>query len=395
MSALPLRGFPATNARPIRSLAIVTPFYPPHVGGVERYAQEFARAALGLGLSINVVTTASVRKPVEAVEDGGVRVLRLPAFNLPVMGSHYPISVTGWRRAERHLQCEVVMAHTRFFMTTLAASAVTARQSRPLYVVDHGSGPLRSCPRALASASLVYERAVTALLKRRSAKFLAVSAASAEWLRYFDIGDAEVIPNGIAPRAAMPPRNVDAFGRAVILFAGRLIPEKGVRELVKAVESLVREGRNLQLRIAGDGPLSNFVQDRASSAGFLRYLGRLTPAEVAVEMDKATMFVNPSNYPEGLPTTLLEAGAAALPVISTPRGGSGDLIRNGETGWLIPGSTPSHLAAAMREVMAQPDEAIRRGAKLFRLVQADYAWPSIVERFLEHAARLRDDEAAQ
>ena len=87
----------------IRSLAIVTPFYPPHVGGVERYAQGFARAAMEIGLSVNVVTTDSVKRPVESTEDGGIRVLRLPAHNIPVMGSHYPIAPSGWKHAEPFL----------------------------------------------------------------------------------------------------------------------------------------------------------------------------------------------------------------------------------------------------------------------------------------------------
>src|SRR5580704_16312467 len=102
----------------VRSLAIVTPFYPPHVGGVERYTQGFANAASQLGVTVNVVTTDSVRRPSETTDGGPIRILRLPARNLPVMGSHYPIALTGWKIAARFLECDVVMAHTRFFMTT-------------------------------------------------------------------------------------------------------------------------------------------------------------------------------------------------------------------------------------------------------------------------------------
>ncbi len=169
----------------IRSLAIVTPFYPPHVGGVERYAQEFARAAMEIGLSVNVVTTDSVKRPVESTEDGGIRVLRLPAHNIPVMGSHYPIAPSGWKNGEPFLDCDVVMAHTRFFMTTLLAARITARRRKRICVVDHGSGPLRVSPRPLALASLVYERVATAALKRLSARFFGVSRASTDWLREF------------------------------------------------------------------------------------------------------------------------------------------------------------------------------------------------------------------
>ncbi|HEY6325523.1 MAG TPA: glycosyltransferase family 4 protein [Candidatus Cybelea sp.] len=377
---------------PIESLAIVTPFYPPHVGGVERYAQEFARAAADLGLTVNVITTDAVRRPLESTDDG-VRVLRLPAYNLPMMGSTYPISLSGWHRAAELLRCDAVMAHTRFFMTTPIAAVLAARQGRRICVVDHGSGPLRSSS-VFALASLAYEHAVTSALKRLSPRFFAVSGASADWLRRFNINDAQVVPNGIRLLGEAPSRAPDAFAMPVVFFAGRLIPEKGARQLVEAVERLVREGSNIQLRIAGQGPLSRLLSERASEAGFLKYLGQLSPEQVAAEMASATIFVNPSDYPEGLPTTLLEAGAAALPVISTPRGGSVDLIRNGVTGWLIPDNAPGSIASALREVLAQPDEALRRGLALFSLVRDRYTWPSIVKKFLAYAGSANSQKVA-
>ncbi len=225
-------------------------------------------------------------------------------------------------------------------------------------------GPLRSLS-LFALASLAYEHAVTAALKRLSPRFFAVSAASADWLHRFNIDDAEVVPNGVEPLREAPSRTPGAFAKPVVFFAGRLIPEKGVRQLVAAVERLVRQGADVQLRIAGQGPLSRFLTERASEAPFLQYLGQLSPEQIAAEMASATVFVNPSDYPEGLPTTLLEAGAAALPVISTPRGGSVDLIRNGTTGWLIPDNAPESIVASLSEALAQPDGDSPRHRALF------------------------------
>jgi glycosyltransferase involved in cell wall biosynthesis len=366
----------------IRSLAIVTPFYPPHVGGVERYAQEFARAALGLGISVNIVTTDSVRRPVEATEDGGIRILRLPAHYLPVMGSHYPISLSGWQRAGELLRCDVVMAHTRFFMTTLQAAKITARRGQRICVVDHGSGPLRSSPRALALAALAYERAVTAKLKRTQPRFFAVSAASAKWLRTFGIDNAPLLPNSVAPRSIPPCRQTSTAKRLVVFFAGRLLPAKGVLELIDGVERFAGRGHAAELRIAGDGPLAKKVTARAESSPVLRYLGRVTPQEVEVELERASVFVHPSNLPEGLPTTLLEAGSAALPVISTAFGGSGEIIHAGRTGWIIPRGDAKCIATALEDLVLHPEEGARRGAELFRIIQENYTWPLTVRKFL-------------
>jgi glycosyltransferase involved in cell wall biosynthesis len=372
----------------ITSLAMVTPFYPPHVGGVERYVQEFARAAITVGLSVNVVTTDAGRTVTEAVEDGRIRVLRLPARNVPIMGSHYPVALSGWRRARDFLDCDVILAHTRFFMTTLAAANVTRDSGTPLCVLDHGAGPLRSSPTILALASLAYEHAATALLKRLKPKFFAVSAASAAWLRTFGIYEAEIIPNSVSPRPAPPQRRaVDVGGTIVVFYAGRLLREKGILELVEGVNLLRGKGRDVELRIAGDGPLAQSLTTLASKNRSFSYLGRIAPERVEDELERATVFVHPSQLPEGLPTMLLEAGRAGLPVISTPFGGSAELIRDGQTGWIIPSGDAECIAHALEGVAAQPWEASRRGIELFRLVQENYTWPTTVRKFLRYLER--------
>lgn len=367
----------------IRSLAIVTPFYPPSLGGVQRYSQEFARAAIALGLHVKVITTASVRTAQAGTDPDGIEILRIPARYLPVQGSFFPIPTSGGRRMAEFLRCDAILAQTRFFLTTIMAAGVAALGGRRICVVDHGSGPLRSNA-AFARASMLYEHTITAALKCFSPRFFAVSGASAEWLAHFRIPDAGIVPNGIAPRAQAPVRGPNASAIPQIFFAGRLIAEKGIRELVGGVERLVNAGRRVQLRIAGEGPLAPMLAERAAASDWLNYLGRLEPAQVANELERASIFVNPSNYPEGLPTILLEAGSAALPVISTPRGGSGELVRDGDTGWLIARGEPELIAAAVDDAIARPNEAVRRGANLFALIQQQYTWPSVVRRFLAY-----------
>jgi glycosyltransferase involved in cell wall biosynthesis len=368
----------------VGSVAIVTPFYPPHVGGVERYAQEFARAAVTMGVRVTIVTTDNnAHAPTEIEEEGSIRVLRLPAKYVPIMGSHYPVALKGWKTARNMLQCDVVMAHTRFFMTTFAAALASSRLGTRLAIVDHGAGPLRTSPRAMALAALGYEHAATAVLKRFGPRFFAVSDASARWLRRFGIVEAQVLPNSVAPCENPPCRNADSLqNRTVIFYGGRLLPEKGVMELIDAIALLAQRGHDVELRIAGDGPLAATINASRSQHHFLKYLGRIEPQRIEDELRRATVLVNPSNLPEGLPTILVEAGRAALPVISTPFGGSAEIIRDGSTGWIIPSGSPKVIADALEAVAAQRSEAVRRGMELFRLVQSGYTWPVTVRKFL-------------
>ena len=317
----------------VKSLAIVTAFYYPHVGGIERYTQEFARAAVDLGVSVNIVTTAAASHPSESIDEAGARVLRLPALNVPMMGSHYPIALAGWRRAAELLECDAVLAHTRFFMTSIVAAMLLARRGRSICILDHGAGPLRTSPRALALLASLYERGATTALKRLSANFFAVSDASARWLAEFGIAGAAILPNSVAESGPPRRREWTSTENITIFYAGRLLAEKGVLALAEAVDILAAGGRRVELRIAGEGPLSHALERRASSSESLTYLGRISPSQVQRELALASIFVHPSNLPEGLPTVLLEAGSAGLPVISTPFGGSSELIQSGHTGW--------------------------------------------------------------
>jgi glycosyltransferase involved in cell wall biosynthesis len=234
-------------------------------------------------------------------------------------------------------------------------------------------------------ASLAYEHAATAALKRLAARFFAVSAASANWLRRFGIANAPVLPNSVASLATPPHQQVlGNRKKSVVFYAGRLLAEKGVLELVDGVELLAERGYAVEVRIAGEGPLAETLRRRAASSSRVIYLGRVAHSIVEKELSDATVFVNPSKLPEGSPTVLLEAGLAALPVISTPFGGSAELIHHGHTGWIIPSSDAESIAAALTDVISHPEEASRRGMALFRYEQENYTWPSTVRRFLEY-----------
>ena len=141
---------------------------------VERYAQEFARAAVEQGVTVNVVTTASVRRCEVRVEDNGVNVLRLPARRVSISGSYFPIPTAGARQMAAFLQCDAVIAHTRFFLTVrIMAAGLCALRGKRISVFEHGSGPLRS-QKTFVMASMGYEHAITLLFRLFAPRFYAV-----------------------------------------------------------------------------------------------------------------------------------------------------------------------------------------------------------------------------
>ena len=161
--------------------------------------------------------------------------------------------------------------------------------------------------------------------------------------------------------ASEPPR------AAPLLFVGRLRIRKGVEVLLEALARLVESaggpGTEARLAIAGDGEHRAALEERVRELGLgeqVEFLGRRSAAEVRSLLAAARALVVPSIY-EGMPLVVLEAMEAGAPVVASRVSGIPEVVADGETGWLVPPEDPEALAAALREVLADPAEAARRG----------------------------------
>ncbi|MBI5709098.1 MAG: glycosyltransferase [Candidatus Eisenbacteria bacterium] len=188
------------------------------------------------------------------------------------------------------------------------------------------------------------------------------------------------------PAAAALP----ADGGALVGSVGCLAPRKDYGTLLEALALLAGRGRAFQAALVGDGPERAALESRAAALGLgarVRFLGergdveRLLPA-----MDVFVL----SSREEGIPNALLEAMAAARPVVATAVGGTPEVVRDGDTGWLVPPGSPAALADALEQALAHPDEARRRGAAARHAVEAAMGIEAMVRRheaFYERVAR--------
>lgn len=158
--------------------------------------------------------------------------------------------------------------------------------------------------------------------------------------------------------------------RPVILYLGRLLKFKGPDVLVEAFAEVAQSGK-AYLVVAGGGPLLPALQEqvRRKELTHVHFTGRTV--EGSSEKDLlyalASVFVLPSRRwrtaePWGL--VLNEAASAALPIVTTHWAGAvGDLIRDGETGFVIPAEDPRSLCAVILEILEQPLGAKERGLR--------------------------------
>ena len=129
----------------------------------------------------------------------------------------------------------------------------------------------------------------------------------------------------------------------VFVAVGRFVDKKAPQLTLAAFGQVAATLREAQLVMIGDGPLFESTRRAARSFGLedrVEFRGRQTSQEVATAMRKARVFVQHSirtvrGDSEGTPVSILEAGAAGLPVVSTRHAGIKDVVQHGSTGFLV------------------------------------------------------------
>jgi len=181
-----------------------------------------------------------------------------------------------------------------------------------------------------------------------------------------------------------------------ILFAGRLVPCKGLPLLFDALASLNGDVP-FRLTVVGDGPMrSEWERDGASRglAGGLRFLGNVPLPAVAEAMRAAHVFCLPSVRESG-GAVLLEAMACQRPVIAIAHGGPAELV-DSAVGVSIPPDGPSQavgfLAEAFRDILLRPEVWKRRGEEGRRRAVEQFGWDAKIEQVLALYRRLLDRE---
>lgn len=268
------------------------------------------------------------------------------------------------------------LVHGHDWLTGPAAAGLAQSFDAPLVTTIHATEAGRHqgyLPTDLARAVHARELALT----QASARVLVCSAyMAAEVDRLFHVS-AEVIGNGCSIQPTPGPTEPD-----LIAFAGRLVHEKGVQELIKALPELRTEFPRLRCAIAGAGPLLAAQQDRADRYGvadLVHWLGFLDPAATAALLARAAVVVVPSLYePFGL--VALEAQAVGTPVAVADAGGLRELVRDGVTGVRFAPESPTAIAGAVRWLLGNPTAAQTMAKTALEQARTRFSWTAVAAR---------------
>ena len=379
-------------------IGIFSAQYLPNYGGVERYTFQLAVRAIAAGHEVSVITSARKGLPQAEKSPEGIQIFRLPAWQL--MNGRFPVpkrnrefrEMTGqlWRDG-----LDVCVVQARFYPLSLYALRQTKKRKIPALLIEHSSGHLQPEGKVAALAGHWYEHFGAFIVRQNCGHIYGVSENTCRWLTHVGLRSEGVFYNSVdiseIDRTVRQQRGNDWRAKLglrqedkIILFSGRLIPEKGVLNLIDAMRFV--EDRKVCLLIAGDGPLLERV--RSEECERIRVLGNLRHDEMIGLFSQADVYCLPTVYAEGFPTTLLEAAACRCTIVSTATSGVEELILSEAYGLILKDTKPETIAAALEKALSEPDWRRKAGEMLRKRVEDCFDWEITAHRVIQTLEEL-------
>lgn len=389
--------------------------YPPHViGGLGKHVAELLPAQAGLGLEVHLVTPRLAGgEPVERIGPAVVhRVEPAPqgeasfytyAWQTNLLLEEYASRL--WSEAGGF---DIIHAHD--WLVAFSACALKRVYHTPLVATIHATERGRGRGELHGDQS----RAINDVewwLTYEAWRVICCSHYMAEEVRnYFGTpaDKIDVIPNGVDPTIFQRWEGVDlsAFRamyalpeEKIVFYVGRIVYEKGVETLVRAVPLVLKDFPLAKFVIAGTGPHLEPAQRLAWELGVgqkVLFAGRVSDDDRNRLFKVADCAVFPSLY-EPFGIVALEAMAAKCPVVVSEVGGLKEVVQHAETGITVYPGNPESVAWGILHTLQHPEWTRQRVENAYRKVLEEYNWPRIAgltigvyQRVVEERRRVAD-----
>jgi glycosyltransferase involved in cell wall biosynthesis len=368
------------------AMVLSTPLPPRE--GIGFYCWNLARELILKGHQVMLITRGGLQRTTREVVDG-ITIYR-PPF-VPLYPFHVYLHGVFVNRLVRQLEGEIDLIHLHTplvkFPQTQMPALVTFHSS---IMFDSQATKVTNfftlLMRLQAPVSVQLEKQMIA----RTSKIAAVSNPVANHLSQYPIStrNISVVFNGV---------DSDLFGtneyekpvvkgKIKVLAVGRLAPGKGLEDFIVAASIVNQINPNIEFVIAGEGILKKTLTGliaRLKLDSIVRLLGQvLDRQDVADLYHSSDVFVLPSHH-EGLPTVVLEAMAAGLPVVATMVGGIPGLIVDEVNGLLIMPGDPQLLAEKILQLVNDEPLRVELGKKAKQTVLDNYTWDKISDLHIQ------------
>ena len=363
-----------------KRIVIFSAYIPPHVGGIERYIENVVKQFNTMGWK-SIIVTSNYNNELEYQEEEFGEIIRLPVYN--IFMKRYPIIKINkrYRKLMKLLDnydIKRVIVNTRFHLTTHVGVRYANKREIPIYLIEHGSNYVTLNNKFIDFFANRYEEILTYIIKRKVTGVYGVSEAAAKWLVKFGIKADGVWYNSVNINNNLVKKSHQEIN---IMYAGRIIKQKGIDNILEAFSMLVKKYNNINLYIAGDGGDLEYFKNNYQHKK-IKFLGKLQYDELVKYYIKSDIFLYPPLWPEGLPTSILEAGMYKLAVIATDSGGITEIIDNGDNGIIVDKDVDS-LYRAMEELINNKRLRDKYGNNLYKTVCNKFSWDKNVKKMLK------------
>lgn len=369
-----------------KRIAIVSAYYPPHMGGVERFTCSIASELSSHGNHVTVITSGTNHSASNKCEND-VEVIEIPSVS--IMNDRFPlITVSPISRKIRELlslKFDLVVINTRYYPICFLGCSIASRNKIQPIIIDHSSGYLATGKSIFDQVIRAYEKIATSRIKKFNPAFFSVSHRGEQWLSELGITSHGVIPNSIDADkyiASASGRNwrveLHAQEKCLVVFAGRLIEEKGAMDVLAAFKNLAKNGHpeNIHLAIAGKGELESRIALLSSDYNNIHFLGPLASSDLSSLLGAADIFCYPSRYPEGLPTVLLEAAVQGTGIITSDCAGAREVVPNSDYGIVLDDTKAQTITQAISKMVSDPLYLNACKMRVKAHVSENYSWGS-------------------
>ena len=373
-------------------IVLISQEYPPETarGGIGSQTYAKAHGLVDLGHEVFVISR-SINSRRNEIKNGQLTIIRIPGMEhqIPDM-----TEIVQWITHSAVVAAEIETLHKRVHLDIIdfpewAAEGYTYLLNRtawntvPAVIQLHGSLAMFSNVMNWPEKNSIFYEVGThmeSVCTRLADAVYTSSICSADWVqKYYDPGkkDIPVIHLGVDTNL-FKPQPVPKNGRPTIIFVGKIVPNKGIKELVEASSEVVKKIPDLKLRIIGTGEqkLISDIESKAADSGagnLLEFAGYIHKEDLPEELSKAHVFAMPSYYEGGPGFVFLEAMACGLPVIGCSGSGVEEIVVSGETGILVPPKNIKALKEAIEKILGDSNlsEVMAANARNYVLESVD------------------------
>lgn len=365
-------------------ICLVTHFFPPHMGGIEKVSYEQSKRLTKSGYQIDVLTSKIKGRNEQPAK--GIRIFHYSTLNLAErIGVPYPLlSIEAYRKFAQVIKtCDLVHAHGHVYMSSYIAGKVAKKYKKPFILTQHNT--FIDYQSMLNILEHLNDLTVGKSVLKDADRVIVVSKKTMEYVLKLgaDKSKTSVIYNGVDIDRFHPANKGESRkklglpkNRKIILSVRRLVYKNGLDTLIESASRVAQNHPDTLFIVAGKGPSRKLIQDRIKELGIednIKLTGFVPGRLLPVYYDAADYFVLPSASGEGLPLVLLEAMACGLPVVATTVGGTPEIIKHMKNGVLVPPRNPEAMAETISKLLSERlGPAIGEEAR--KNVEENFSW---------------------